>query len=621
MAKQGKIFHIPSQRSLNYGELAPHAAKLKVPQDPALKQNQDYRLIGRHRKRLDGPQKVTGRADFGIDIDIPNLRIAVLIQCPTFGGQLQSYDDSEARTVVGVEDITPIAGGIAIVAQKYYQARKAADRMKINWNHGPNESLSSKEIYESLEQVADDRLQKMVNAREVRNVLRSSKQSLDLTYHVPFAAHVTMEPMNCTAHFSSEKCEVWAPTQSPGLAQQLVHELTGLPLSQIDIHATFLGGGFGRRLAQDYVVQAVAISMAVQKPIKLIWSREDDMQHDFYRPVTVHRIRVAIDAEQQPQFYGHTVAGPSIFSEALGDWVPAILPPWLPGIIKSSLAATISGFVRLTDKDPTALEGIKELVYTIPYQQTNFTRFDHGIPVGFWRSVGHSYSGFVVESVMDELAHFLDQDPYHYRRNLLKKSPRHLAVLEQLADKSSWLQSPPPGVHRGLAIHASFGSICGQVAEIMIDPSTKQLQVKRIVCVIDCGRTIDPSTVEAQISGGIIFALSATLYGEITIEGGQVQQSNFHDYPIMRYSECPQIEVSIMTSDEPPAGVGEPGVPPLAASSRQCSFCCDGQEVAKSAVKAEWIKRDLESKNGRSTCQNDCMAHLFLNLKPAIARC
>ncbi len=581
-ASQGRILHPSTQESFSYGELAQEASKLPLPDKIVLKEARDFTLIGKSTPRLDSRLKITGKAGFGIDVNIPDLRNAVYIRSPVLGAKIKRWDGSKAKASIGVEDVLQMGEGIVVVALRYWQARKAAEQLDVEWEGG-SKQMSSSGIFADFAVSGRENIEEQVKDSKV--LRDASSKVIAAEYQVPYAAHAALEPINCTARVSENLCEVWAPTQSPGVAQQVAHEISGVPLENVKIHSTFIGGGFGRRLFQDYVAQAVNIALLVKKPIKLLWSREEDFQHDFYRPASFHAIRAAVDAKGQALSWRHSITGPSILSETLPTWIPTILPPWVPDFIKQGTAVTVGSMMRLFPKDPSSVEGAKDMPYEIPELEVDYQRLDPGVPVGFWRSVGHSYTGFVVETMIDELAQLAAKDPFEFRQGLLTKSPRHLRVLSELAQKASWQQPPAEGLFRGLALHASFGSVCGQVAEIRVDLGSRSIKVERVVAVVDCGRVINPASAEVQVSGAIIFGLSGCMTAELSFKDGALEQSNFHDHPVLRYEQCPRIEVSFIESEEKPSGLGEPGVPPIAAALANAIFAATGKRLRSFPLK------------------------------------
>ncbi len=556
---RGRVLHRPSGRVLGYGELAETAARLPVPQAPRLKPPERFTLIGHRVPRLDTPPKVTGRAIYGIDVTVPGLLVASVERCPVFGGRLRSFDATAAKAVPGVRHVVAISRGVAVVADGYWAARRGREALRVTWDEGPAARVSSESIGRA--QAALVRRPGPVARREgdVERALRGAGRVLEATYELPFLAHATMEPPNCTAHVRADGCDVWVGTQNQTGAQREAMRITGLPRERVRVHVTLLGGGFGRRGEVDYVTDAVEVSRAVGAPVKVIWSREEDIRHDVYRPATSHRLQAALGADGRPVAWLHRIAGPGILHQR--------------GLPAGSM-------------DRTMVEGAANLPYDVPNLQVEYAHRDDGIPVGFWRSVGASYNAFVVESFVDELAHAAGTDPVAYRRALLGRSPRHAGVLELAAQKAGWGQPLPPGRGRGVAVAFSYGSWAAEVAEVSVDGDGR-VRVHRVVCAVDCGLAINPDQVAAQMEGGIVWGLTAALRGEITIRDGRVQQSNFHDYPMLRIEEMPAVEVHIVPSAEAPGGVGEPGVPPLAPAVANAVFAATGRRVRRLPIRAE----------------------------------
>lgn len=576
----GTVFNPTNQKRLSYAALATLAAKQPVPEAVTLKDPKDFVFIGKSLPRLDALSKVTGTATFGIDVSIPELRSAVLLLCPVLGGKPKSFDASKALRMPGVEDVIQTSRGVAIVAKKYWQARAASAQVKVDWDEGEMVKVSSDQVFAAMRSLTQENIAKLGASRDAQGLLSTDQATVIADYEAPYLAHAAMEPINCTAHVTPNACNVWAPTQSVSLARQVAHEASGIPLEHVSIHTTFIGGGFGRRLYQDYIRDAVEISKAVKKPIKLIWSREDDIRNDYYRPGSTHSLRAKIDANGQVLAWGQVISSQSILSQALPEWMPAIVPDWVPNSIKSGIGSVTGGIFRALGQDDTAVEGAKQLAYAIPTLLVEYEPYTVDIPIGFWRSVGHSYNGFVVESFIDELAHAAKKDPLLFRQGLLKDQTRHLATLELVAKHADWSQPLPPGAGRGIAVHESFGSVCAQVVEVLVGDDQK-IQVKRVTAAIACGRAINPGHVEAQITSSIIYALSAALTQAITIKQGQVEQSNFDDYPVTRLTDTPRIDVYIVPSDAEPSGVGEPGVPPFAAALGNAIFAATGKRLRK----------------------------------------
>jgi len=562
-ADNGAVHHDPSGRTLTYGALADKAGQLPVPQNPRLKTPDQWKLIGKKVPRLDTPDKVTGRAIYGIDVTVPGMLVATVERSPVFGGKVASFDATKARAVKGVKQVVQIGAGVAVVAESYWAARQGRQALTVTWNEGPNARVSSDEITKAYAALAQQAGPVARREGDAGKALGEAARVVDAVYEVPFLAHATMEPQNCTAHVRPDGCDVWAPTQNQTGAQQTAMRVTGLPRDRVRIHTTFVGGGFGRRGEIDYVTEAVELSKAIGAPVKIVWTREDDTRHDFYRPRTYNVFRAALDPQGAPLAWLHRIVGPGILHQR--------------GLKPDQI-------------DRTMIEGAANQPYDIPNLQVEYIHKDFGIPVGFWRSVGASQNAFVVESFVDELAHAAGKDPFDYRRALLGKSPRHKGVLELAAQKAGWGTPPPAGRHRGIAVAFSYGSWAAEVAEVSVAPDGA-VRVHRVVCAIDCGLAVNPDQIEAQMQGGIVWGLTAALRGDITIASGRVQQSNFHDYPMLRINEMPLVEVHIAPSQEPPGGVGEPAVPPIAPAVCGAIFAATGKRIRRLPIRGDDLRR------------------------------
>lgn len=539
-ADSGFVIHTATQRSLVYGELTHYASKLDVPENPSLKNAGSYKLIGRPLKRLDALEKVTGQAVYGIDIEFPGLKYAAIRQAPVFGARVESYDATAVAARSGVLSVISLGDALVVVAETYWQAQQAVDEVEIHW--AGVSSLSGKKIQEDYRLLSEK--EGVLEFESGERLHKNFAQKIEADYEVALQAHACMEPMNCTARVTENKCEVWAPTQNPLRAQKLAGDIVetstqkiinkiknklGLHEESIHLHIPLLGGGFGRRLEQDYVIQAVQISKLSGFPIKLIWSRQEDIQHDFYRPYTYHKLKADLSSEGAIDSWQHRIIGPT---------------------------------------RGRSVGGAASLPYDISYKKIDYHLKKYSVPVGSWRSVGSSHNAFVKESFVDELAFAANIDPYEYRRKLLKHQKRVLSVLDKVADMSGWAvhQKKKSSFGLGMALHVGFGSIIAQVARLSMDASTGEIKMHEIYCVIDAGRVVNPGIVRAQVEGGIAFALTATLKGEITIEGGRVQQGNLHDFPLLAMNEMPEVLTYIMPSQRKPGGVGEVSVPPVAAA-------------------------------------------------------
>ena len=560
----GAVVHTPTGRRLSYGHLAEKAQQLPVPQNPTLKTPEQFRYIGKDVERLDIPAKVSGQAVFGLDVQVPGMLVATIQKCPVLGGTVRSFDASLAKAVRGVRDVVQVSSGVAVVADTFWAARKGRQALRVTWNEGPLAQLTSGQISREYAALARQPGQIARSEGDVAKTLAAAGRTLEAVYQVPYLHHATMEPMNCTAHVTVDACTVWAPTQNPGGSQAIAAKLTGLPIGQVSVHTMLLGGGFGRRGEVDFVIDAVETSKAVGAPVKVVWTREDDMQHGFYRPATYNVLRAALDARGLPSAWFHRIVG--------------------PGIVVQKGSAP-SGTI-----DRTAVEGARNMPYDIPNLQVEWVNKDSGVPVGFWRSVGASQNAYVVEGFVDELAAAAGRDPVEYRQALLGKSPRLAGVLELAARQAAWGTPLPRGRARGVALAASYESYAAEVAEVSVAPDGA-VRVHRVVCAIDCGFAVDPDQVRAQMEGAVVYGLTAALHGRITIERGRVVQSNFGDYPMLRIGEMPLVEVHILESGEKPGGIGQPGVPPLAPAVCNAIFALTGKRIrelpiARTALRA-----------------------------------
>lgn len=574
----GQVVHAASGRRLSYAALADAAARLPVPSRVPLKDPTTFRLIGRSTRRLDTPAKVTGRAIFGIDAGPADTQVAVVARSPVFGGRAESVDDSAALAVPGVRRVVRIGSGVAVVAGNYWVAEQGRRALRVTWaDDGAAPALDDAAIWSRLSALADGPGRRVRQEGNASDALSGAPRRLEAEYRLPFLAHATMEPMCCTADVRADHVTIWAPTQfqagprylAGGGARGVAAREAGVSIDAVDVITTFLGGGFGRRSEQDFVREAVQISKAVGQAVKLIFSREDDLQHDFYRPASLHRLSAAIDAAGQTTAWRHRVVSPSIISR----FIPGIVPDAV-----AHLAGPLKGGV-----DESAVEGIRELPYAVGALDISYTQADLGVPVGYWRSVGHSGNAFVVESFVDELAAAAGTDPVAFRRQLLAAAPRHLRVLDAAAAAAGWGEPLPEGRARGVAVHESFGSVVAQVAEVSIAAGAPR--VHRVVCAIECGVVINPDTVVAQMEGGIGFGLSAALHEGVRLEGGRVAQSNFHDYPVLRMAEMPRVEVVILPSTDAPGGVGEPGTPPIAPAVTNALFALTGHRIRELPIR------------------------------------
>lgn len=581
IAQNSFIIHPNNKTKLSYGELTSIVAEMSIPKDIKLKDKADFKLIGKYKKRLDAELKSTGQAEYGIDIERPGMLYAVVSRSNNFHGELKSFALDKAKNTKGVVDVFPIKSGIAVVAKSYWQARKAQKLVQAEWQSSENKNSSDIfDLYKTA--LAEDSGTDIKVTGNFSESKENASQLLSAEYQLPYLAHATMEPQNCVVDANAKGMQIWASTQGPDMARIAAARASRYSVDDIQVHTTFLGGGFGRRIVQDFIEEGAEISDRLQKPIKLIWSREEDTQHDWYRPATYHKLSATLGKDSQPQGWQHQIAGPKVFDYLVRNAAPAQYP-FMPKFTYDLLAASGKmgeGIIAPTDTSST--EGADNYPYAIPNQDIRFTHVDPGIPIGYWRSVGYSHNGFVVESFMDELAHAAKKDSYQFRYDLLNDQPRAQKLLKAVAEKANWGKTSK-GLVQGIAIHQSFGTWVAQVADVEITGNS--FKVKKITCGVDCGQSVNPDMIHAQMEGGIIFGLTAALYGEIIIKDGAAQQSNFHDYQLLRMHETPEIDVLVMENDHAPTGVGEPGVPPVAPAVANALFAATGQRLRKLPLK------------------------------------
>ena len=554
VAKSGYIYRKNSSQKLSYGELAEAAGKIDIPSDPPLKNSKDYNLVGKSIKRIDIPSKTNGSAQFGIDVRLPEMMYATIRQSPVFGGEVLSYDEDAAKSIRGVKKVILIPNGIAVIADNTWRAKRGMEVLNLKFHGGETIGLESKQVQKELLKALDDEGKTKIEANQV----------LDLEYEVPFLAHAPLEPMNCTANVTDNFCEVWVPTQSQGGCMDAAKEITELDEEQIQIHTTYLGGGFGRRGETDFVKQSLILAKALGKPIKVTWMREEDMQHDFYRPASMSRFQIGLNKDGFPISWNNQLASPSILKRFFAPMA------WF-------------------NIDPLSTEGADEIPYAIEDFNIDYSEVDSGVPVGFWHSVGSSFNAFFTESAIDEAAHLAQQDQFDYRMKLLAGKPRFQKVLEKVMRESKWGRILPKGHGLGISIHKTRGSIAGAVIEVSTDVNGL-LNLNKAWIAIDCGKVINPNTVRAQMEGGFTFGLSATLGEEITLKDGRVEQSNFHDYSILRLKGSPEISVEIIESGNEIGGVGEVAVPLAAPALTSAIFSSSGRRIRTLPLSKHGIK-------------------------------
>jgi isoquinoline 1-oxidoreductase subunit beta len=561
-AANSTITHRPSGRTITFGGIAADAAAVTPPEKVALKAPKDWKLIGTRQKRLEIRDKVMGKPIYAIDVRLPNMVYAAIIQCPVFKGTLKSADETALAGLKGVRQVIKHADAVAVVADSWWQAKKAAELLPVSWNIGDDADVSSATIREAVHaglSANDARVGR--SDGDVDRALAQAVKRIEADYEVPFLAHATMEPQNCAAHVTADRAEIWAPTQDGETALAIAADAAGLPASKVVVNKMMLGCGFGRRgIFQDFVRQAVLIAKEVGQPVKLVWTREEDIRHDFYRPVAAARMTGGLDADGALIAFNIRTAGQSII-------------------------AAVSPRVMQFGVDRNFLQGLLEdMPYDVPNYRVDYAMRNTHVPVGVWRSVNHSQNAFFKEGFIDELAHAAGTDPYLFRRKLLAKKPRQLAVLDAAAAKAEWNSALPPEMFRGIAIHDSQNSICAQVVEASITGDGR-VRVHRVVSAIDAGHVVNPLTVELQTESAVVYGLTAALYGEITIRHGQVEQSNFDDYRMLRLADMPRVETVIVASDGFWGGVGETPVPPLAPALCNAIFSGTGKRIRSLPLK------------------------------------
>ena len=588
-AVRGSVVHHSSGRRLCYGELVDRAANLPIPKDVRLKEPSEFKIIGQPMRRLDTSMKVDGNAMFGIDVQMPGLLVATVVHPPVFGTNVMSFDASKAKAVPGVRHVLAIDRGIAVVADTFWQAKKGAEALQVKWERGDNDDLNSELVWKHWAELARQKGKVVRNDGNAEEAVVKAAKTLRAVYEVPYQAHATPEPMNCTAHVYKGGCDIWVPTQNQDNTQETAARITGLDYEAVQVHTTFLGGGFGRRIEVDYVAEAVQISQAVKAPVKVIWTREEDIQHDFYRPATYNVLQAGLDNNGWPTAWTHRIVGPAFMDRLIPQLTPSMVPTWFPRLLKNLSGWFVGALVPRFRTDEKATEGAAELAYTIGNVRVEYIKDEPGIPTGFWRSVYHSQNAFVIESFIDEIAAAVGRDPYELRRELLRQAPRLRAVLDLAADKAGWRQRPQNGIHRGIAVHDYHDTAVAQVAEVSVDPKGK-VKVHRVVCAVDCGIVVNPKIVEAQMESAIAFGLTATLKSAVTLRKGRVEQSNFDNFLLLRIDEMPKVEVHIVPSTNPPSGVGETGVPPIAPAIANAVFAATGKRIRKLPIRPDDLR-------------------------------
>jgi isoquinoline 1-oxidoreductase beta subunit len=573
--EKGVVIHTASGRKATYGSLVAAASQLKPPANIPLKDPKQFTLIGKPTRRLDTPSKINGTAQFGLDVRLPGMLFALVARPPVFGGKVLSFDATEALKIKGVLAVEQIPSGVAVVADRFWSAKLARERLKISWIDGENANLSTAKMLEDFSKQSASPGVIAKKTGDPTAALAAAAKTIAAEYDVPYLAHAMMEPLNCVVDLHADSCEIWTGTQFETVDRANAAQVANLLPEKVRIHTTLLGGGFGRRAnpVSDFVVEAVHVAKIAKAPVKVVWTREDDLLGGWYRPMWHDRFVAGLDATGNPVAWTHTIVGQSITE----------------GTPFAAYTINKEGV------DSTSVEGAADILYGIPNLQVDLHSPKIGVPVQWWRSVGHSHTGFSVESFFDEVAHAGEKDPFELRRKLLAKQPRMSAVLNMVAEKAGWGKPLPQGRGRGIATHFSFDSYVAQVVEASVEKDGT-VRVHRVVCAVDCGRTVNPDIVKAQMEGGIIFGLTAALKTEITLENGRVQQKNFHDYQMLRMFESPEIEVHIVPSEQNPTGVGEPSVPPVAPALTNAIFAATGKRVRRLPIRASDLAAGSEAK-------------------------
>ena len=561
----GFVVEAAGKRRIAYGELTDAAAKMPVPTDVKLKDPSTFRIVGTPAKRLDVSGKVNGTAVFGIDVKLPGMQIATVAASPVFGGTLASLDEAAALKVPGVHQVAKLDNAVAVIADHYWAAKKGLEAANPKFDDGPHASLTTADVVAALAKASERQGAVAKNEGDVVSALATAATKVEAIYEAPFLAHATMEPMNCTVQVTADGCDIWVGTQIPTVAQQAVAQTLGLKPEAVRLHNHLLGGGFGRRLEFDFIVQAALIAKQAKQPVKVVWSREEDIQHDMYRPYYYDRLCAGLDKEGMPIAWSHRIVGSSIMAR------------FFPPSFKDGI-------------DPDAVDGAVDMPYAIANKRVEYVREEPpGIPTAFWRGVGPTHNVYVIESFIDELAAIAKKDPVDYRRAMLGKNPRALHVLNRAAEIAGWGKPLAGRRGRGVCVHNTFGSFMAQVAEVTVSKSG-EVHVDRVVCVVDTGVAVNPDTIVAQMQSGIIFGITAALWGEITLKNGRVEQANFNDYRMLRINEAPIIEVEVVKSSADPGGIGEPGTTSLAPAVLNAVYAATGVRLRKLPINAALLK-------------------------------
>jgi len=571
---------IAGDRHYPYGDFLVTASSLPLPENTALKNSRDFQFIGQEMTRVDAREKTTGEAIFGLDIDVPDQVAAVVVRPPVAGASVTSFDPAAALASSGVLQVVEISSGIAVVADSYWQANRAAQRLQVTWDNPALSAVSSDSMRADLAAALRDGNDAVTeDAGDIDSALAAGAPPSGAVIHsaeyfAPLLAHAPMEPVNATLRLRNGEADLWTGVQAIGAAQGLIERITGYPRENIRVHNQYLGGGFGRRASLTHIIEVTEIALAVNKPVQLVWSREDDLKHGLYRPASLMQLSAAVDGTGRISGWRAKRAGGNLTPDYMRNSLPALMPN-LPEFVLEGLTAATDYWLSRWSIDGSSVEGLHE-TYDLPTRQISHVTVDHGLPLTFWRSVGHSYTGFAVESMMDELAEAADIDPIEFRLKQLESKPRMYGVVAKAGELMNAM-SVPEGHFLGFAAHSSFATDVAQIAEVSV--TDNKIKVHRVTCVVNCGTAVNPDIIRAQLEGSVMFALTATLHGKIDLAEGAIVQSNFHDYPILRMDEAPEVDVFIMPSDEKPTGIGEPGVPPLAPAVANAVYRASGQRL------------------------------------------
>ena len=582
LAENSTVTHLPSGKQLRYGELLEKAAGMKVPSTPKLKTPDQFKIIGRPILRLDAEDKAHGRIKYGLDMELPEMLTAFVVRPPIIGGKPASVNDKKARSMPGVRHVELLESGVAVAAETYWQAENAAREVKVQWleNHP---DLSSEGLMADFAGLINESGVCVREDGRVEKALDQAARRIKAVYELPYQAHACPEPMNCIADVRSDGCDVWAPTQSQEAARDMAARITGLSTSKVRVHTPFVGGGFGRRGSNDFVTEAVTISKAVKAPVKVVWSRDQDLQHDKFRPGSYNLVEAGLDKDGFPLAWVHKSVGQDELSGLIDEAAASVLPQALPSFLKYPIAELVKPLVKRMRVPDSFMSGLVDMSYQIPNIRMEYIKVQTPISTGAWRSVADSRNAFVKESFLDEIAAASGRDPVELRLHLLRDVPKHRAVLELMADKAGWGRKLPEGVFRGVAFHEFHGTPVAMAAELSIETRGK-VRVHRMVCAIDCGVAVNPKLVKAQLAGAVAFGLTAALKSKITIKNGRVRETNFTGFPLILYREMPRVDVHIVKSDAPPTGVGEPGVPPVAPAVTNALFMATGKRMRRLPV-------------------------------------